>query len=194
MLKKNVWILALLAALTFGFVVSCVDEPEPPPPPPITGLQVETVATWGAGLDLQNSKFAFANGDKIIAKGAVLTPADHFLFNAKPGAENAIFEKKPASSGTQFDEVMTLTAAHVTDIAGASPAGVRIAAKAGGVKFVLEKLIVMRGTTELFNLDNVLGSVPLGLIGTEDEFKAIFDGTGLVPCGDSTIFSHVKFD
>ena len=184
MLRKSVWITALLLALTFVFfgcddskyaklevlgwkLSDAVKKLTPgnydgsDVPFAGTGLQacggaadvsyvinadgsldVTTVATWGAGLDLQQAVFGFKAGDKITLKGTVVsgTPTE-FGINTKPGGEKLYKSDKLAGD---FAITVTLTAEDITNINGANPSAIRIYAKAGAITLKITELTAVR--------------------------------------------------
>jgi hypothetical protein len=112
-------------------------------------VELSLSENW-SGLDLLDSYFHFAAGDKISGKGKVTAGAPtnaEFVFNDKPGDWGTpLYQLQNApNKDWEFDKV--LTAAMITNIAAGDPKGIRIAgnnATADTFKFTIVELKVVR--------------------------------------------------
>jgi hypothetical protein len=166
-MMKKLWLVLLAVVLVFGLAMlgcgSKNDDPPPPPPPGGDGeganvLEVTFGEEW-SGIDLLNSKFTFATGDKIAAKGKIIAVGGsgaEFVFNDKPGAWGVpLFQKSGIVAGTEWDFDTALTATMITNITAASPSGIRIGGNnvtANTLKVVFEQIKITRGETVLLDL------------------------------------------
>ena len=95
-------------------------------------LQYETVASWGAGIDLRHKTFEFYEGDKITVTGEFLTVGTngYAQMNFKVDSEESHGLKATEAGDIEWE--VTLTAAMVAEISGGNPAGIRIDGRSGG--------------------------------------------------------------
>jgi len=126
--------------------------------PVVKVLEVAFEEDW-AGIDLLDSVFSFADGDKIEANGkiiAVAGGAPEFIFNDKPGDwGEPFYQLSGITAGSEWSVDKSVNAANVTNIAGGSPNAIRIGGNnvtANSLVVVIEQIKVSRGTTVLVDL------------------------------------------
>jgi hypothetical protein len=110
-------------------------------------LKYISVASWGPGVDFNNSVFNFREGDVIKVAGKILSGSGKVQLNCKVGAENAI----ASFDGTgAFSLEATLTAAQVGDIKGGNPSAIRFEARTGGLEIQIDTINIkgMRSASE----------------------------------------------
>jgi hypothetical protein len=169
MLRKSVWITALLLALTFVFF-GCDDSKYAP----ISAwtknvLEIQTLATW-AGLDIiggtADTEIEFEEDDKIYIKGIMAKGGGQLLFNTNhSGWAAAGGWNPPIAAGESFEATITLTGANITAIAAASPKNLRLRGPNDNtVTFVVEELTYTKGTTKLIDLSADLAKLSKGAL------------------------------
>ena len=174
MLKKSLWIAALLvAALAFVFV-GCQDRPAGDGPQEIetNSLMFNTNnITWGGGIDLRHSYFNFAAGDKITVTGYMHADSSTSTvnINTNVGGLNDILRSSALAAENSFAlDGHVLTSAEASQIAGGSPAGIRIDARAANAKVVLTEIIVEKSSGVFFKLSEYLDGLPAGPVAYND--------------------------
>jgi len=131
-------------------------------------LTYETVANWGAGIDLPHASFGFTLGDKITVTGEVLeigASGDYVQPNFKVGSEDGHGFKETAKG--PFEWEIELDASMLADIKGGGPAGIRLDGRKGGQKVQINniKIVGLRPSdikklaAPVIALDNVTGIV-----------------------------------
>ena len=104
-------------------------------------IQFESVADWGAGVDLPHKEFGFREGDKITITGEVLAIGGGVVQpNFKVGGENA--HNFGAKENGEFEWEIELDANMLADITGGNPAGIRIEGRKGGQKVILNNIVI----------------------------------------------------
>jgi hypothetical protein len=177
-MKKKWWILPVALLAVFGLLfVGCGggsggddddDDDDVVGGGDAVNVVEFTLSQDWSGIDLQDSKFEFAEGDKISGKGKVTagTPADaEFVFNDKPGAWGTPLYQLTSAPGKDWSFDKTLTATMVANIALGSPKGIRISGNncdADSFKFTIEELKIERGTTVLLDLGPHLQTFNVG--------------------------------
>ena len=172
-MKKFSWILALVVALSM-VLVGCNGDPSPTPPPEqISKLGLEVIGTdaWN-GFDLVHAThpagehdsplLAFQAGDTIEIEGRVIRGGNVGI-NLNQGGERWLSSWK--SSGSTFASgVLTLTQEDVDAMTTSEHAkAARVRGDAANTTFVVEKLVIMRGATVLFDLvEDILENLDIG--------------------------------
>ena len=94
-------------------------------------LKYETVANWGAGIDLPNKAFGFQVGDKITITGEVLDINGGYVqANFKVGSEDSHGFK--VTEDGEFEWEIELTASLLGEIRGGDPSAIRLDGRTGG--------------------------------------------------------------
>jgi len=198
MFKRNLWIVALVAALAMVFIGCGEDRPTITFEWDKQVLEITAKDNW-AGLDLvgfagsingqpwAGETFDFAEGDKIEISGMVMRGGPRVLLNIKHDGWKPLNDWNDAQKrGELFSETLTITAQEVTDIQTADPKNIRVRMNDAGV-FVIEQLKITRGTTVLLDLSEYLQTLDIN----ESDPDVIFDADmGLVPGGGP---SNVSF-
>jgi len=106
-------------------------------------IQFESVADWGAGIDLPHKEFGFRVGDKITITGEVLeigATGSYVQANFKVGSEDS-HNNKVTEVG-EFEWEIELDADLLKEITGGSPAAIRIEGRKGGQKVILNNIVI----------------------------------------------------
>jgi len=165
-------------------------------------LSVQMFVDW-SGFNLNHDHFQFQVGDVLEIKGKNMTnQSQQILLNRLqngwwPLGSTGPGEGKPAvpyvEPGKEFNYTVTLIQEDVTDIIANSSLpephlqSIRIRGNIPNSYFVIERLVVKRDNTELFNLTTHLNSLPANVTDWEQILPA---SKGLSPAGGP---EHVNF-
>ena len=108
-------------------------------------LEITTAANWGQGIDLQDSKFKFVEGDTVTLTGTYTGSPSEIYLTTKAGNGETHTLKPPTASPFKIEA--TLTAEDITNIAATGQdlqQAIRIAAKPDNITFVITEITIER--------------------------------------------------
>jgi len=105
-------------------------------------FDVQGVATWGAGVDIDLKKLPLRAGDSIYIKGKLIE-GDNLFLNKNPGAGVAkINDWEHKGDGTTYETTQTLSAGDLAQASGSNPPAIRVRANAVS-HFTIEQLKIV---------------------------------------------------
>jgi len=179
MLKNKIWIVALFAALAIGFI-GCTDAAFDWVPPmeqlDDNAIQVFPKETY-VGIDLNNAKFNFAVGDKIVVTGkALASNTIHISDNHQSWSPIGATGSQKCAPDEEYEISATLTKANVDSIKAVSPPAIRVYGNTANATYIIYNIVVTRGTDEIFNYyEQILKTLTPG----ETDINKIFDTEGI---------------
>jgi len=179
MLKNKIWIVALLIALAIGFI-GCTDAAKdweaPTEQLDDNAIQILPKETY-VGIDLNDAKFNFAVGDKIVVTGkALATNTIHISDNHQSWSPIGTAGSQKCAPDEEYEISATLTKANVDSIKAVSPPAVRVYGNTANATYIIYNIVVTRGTEEIFNYyEQILKTLTPGTT----DINKIFDTEGI---------------
>jgi hypothetical protein len=146
-------------------------------------LKYVTVANWGPGFDLDNSAFAYAEGDTITIKGTAAGTSVNLALNKNQGSTQTIVGNRITAAG-DFTIAATLTAADISMIQTNELKTIRFEDRAGGTTVTITQILI-----EGERPSSALATPAVTLTGSVLSWGAVTGATNYIVSANNSVIS-----